>query len=240
MAKGKKNRATEPATQTDALVQALALSAFAYAPTVLPEDYVKPTDPFGKENYNIMKGLLKKRVKPSRYAHSVSVAKTAKLLAQAYDYDANKARMAGLLHDWDKGLTDEHLRCRVHDCDLDISEETLNDMPWVLHGMTGAAVLADEFPEFGTEVFDAISRHTLGAPGMGELDMIVFVADKIEPLHKVKAFRRLYKMIGVISLEQMFFEVQRENFRYLVSKGRPLCYESTETWNWTVNHLVQQ
>ena len=44
---------------------------------------------------------LKDRVSEKRLAHIEGVAKCAVMLAQVYGIDERKARLAGLLHDWD-------------------------------------------------------------------------------------------------------------------------------------------
>ena len=50
-------------------------------------------------NYEEMKAELQKRLKPSRYQHSLGVAETAVELARRFGVDEEKARIAGLLHD---------------------------------------------------------------------------------------------------------------------------------------------
>ena len=171
------------------------------------------------------------RVNPSRYVHSISVAKTARKLARVYGYDGHIARMAGLLHDWDKALLPAQLQQRISDFDLKVSPDVINGMPWVLHGPTAAAVLRRDFPCFGEEVFQAIERHTVGAPDMAPLDMIVFAADKIEPTHDVAEYKRLYKQIGTMSLEELFYAVLKEGMSYLVRAGKPISYDSVTVWN---------
>ncbi len=208
----------------------LQRSEFAYKPT--PCDGVVAESPFGQRSYKHMKGLLMQRVSPSRYMHSLSVAKTARKLARAYGFDEQVARMAGLLHDWDKALKPDKLAARVQHYHLSVDPAWAESMPWLLHGPTAAAVLADEFPCFGSEVFQAIERHTVGACDMSTLDMIVFVADKIEPLHEVPEYERLYKCIGKIPLEDMFFAVLQEGLIHLVRSKRPLCNDSMAVWNW--------
>lgn len=190
-----------------------------------------PEAPYSKEHYRYMKSLLKQRVKHSRYKHSVSVAKTARLMARAYGIDPDMARMAGLLHDWDKSLSTEELRDRVDTYAIDVDPEIVNDMPWLLHGPTAAAVLADKHPEFDHAVYQAISRHTLGAPNMSKLDMIIFVADKIEPTHPVPVYQALYNRIGRLDLFDLYFAVQQENLSYLIDSGRPLNHEAVSVWN---------
>ena len=206
------------------------LSEFAYQPTAIIG--LNESKPFGSTSYKCMKSLLMQRVNAARYVHSLSVAKTARKIARAYGYDPHVARMAGLLHDWDKALSPQRLADRVEHYQLEVDEEVVKSMPWVLHGITAAAVLAEEAPQFGEEVYSAIARHTVGAPNMKPLDMIVFVADKVEPTHDVSSYRYLYKQIGDITLEELFFRVLKESMAYLVSAEKPITRGSVEVWNW--------
>ena len=208
-----------------------ALSDFAYQKTDIA-DNVFEGKPLGSRNYKRMKGLLMQRVSPTRYVHCLSVAKTARKIARAYDLDTHKARMAGLLHDWDKALLPERLRDRVNDYHLDFDEDVIADMPWVLHGPTAAAVLADQFPELGEDVFPAIAHHTIPSTDMSELDMIVFMADKLEPTHDVAVYKRLSKQIGVIPLKELFFEVQKAGLIYLIEANRPMNVQTIKAWNY--------
>lgn len=214
----------------DTKVDAVALSKFAYQKTDLSENPA-PEKPFGSDNYKRMKKLLMKRVKPNRYVHSLSVAKTARKIARAYELDDRVARMAGLLHDWDKNLMPEHLARRVKDYQLPFDSNVVKNMPWILHGPTAAAVLADQFPELGSEVCQAIARHTVGAVDMTDLDMIVFVADKLEPTHDVEEYKLIAQNIGAVPLEDLFFQVLREGIAYLIREGRPLCPQTVTVWN---------
>jgi HD superfamily phosphohydrolase YqeK len=66
---------------------------------------------------------------------------------------------------------------------------------------------------------------------MAPLDMIVFVADKIEPTHDVAEYKRLYKQIGTMSLEELFYAVLKEGMSYLVRAGKPISYDSVTVWN---------
>lgn len=209
------------------------LSEFAYLPTEITG--LNEDKPYGSTSYKYMKGLLMKRVSTARYVHSLSVAKTARKIARAYGYDPHMARMAGLLHDWDKALSPKRLADRVEHYHLDVDEEVVTSMPWVLHGPTAAAVLAEEAPQFGEEVFSAIRCHTVGEPDMKPLDMIVFVADKVEPTHDISVYKSLYKQIGDIPLEDLFFGVLKESMAHLVRAEKPITKKSVAVWNWYCN-----
>ena len=207
------------------------LSEFAYAPT--DKGFILSVEkPLGNTNFKRMKALLRRRVKPSRFVHSVEVAETAEKMALAYDVDPRVARMAGLLHDWDKALSPKRLRDRIAHYGLDIDGPTQINMPQLLHGPTAAAVLADEFPEFPAELYQAIERHTVGGVHMTPLDMIVFCSDKLEPTHDVPVYRELYDQIGVMDLEDIFMAVQREGLTYLLRSNRPLDVHAVEVWNY--------
>ena len=121
--------------------------------------------------------------KPGRYAHSLSVARTAEQMALAYDVDPFCALAAGVLHDWDKVLSREQQieKAKEYRIDLGVSYDLVQPL---LHGMTAAASLREVYPKLPTEVWQAIARHTLGAADMTPLDMVVFVADGIEPRRK--------------------------------------------------------
>lgn len=207
-----------------------ALSEFAYAPT--DKGLILSVEkPLSNTNFKRMKALLRRRVKPARFVHSVRVAETAEKMALAYGVDPRVARMAGLLHDWDKALSPKRLRDRIAHYGLDIDGATQINMPQLLHGSTAAAVLADEFPEFGDEIFQAIERHTVGGIRMTPLDMIVFCADKIEPGNDVQVYRDLYDQIATMDLEDLFLAVQREGLVYLLRSNRPLNLDAVEVWN---------
>lgn len=207
-----------------------ALSEYAYAPT--DKGLILSVEkPLSNTNFKRMKALLRRRVKPSRFVHSVMVAETAEKMAHVYGVDPRVARIAGLLHDWDKALSPKRLRDRIARYHLDIDGPTQINMPQLLHGPTAAAVLADEFPEFGEEVFQAIERHTVGGLRMTPLDMIVFCADKLEPGNDVQVYRDLYDQIGQIDLRDLFLAVQREGLIYLLRSNRPLNVDAVEVWN---------
>lgn len=227
-----KNNASNEKKKQSSLREPTAdeLSEFAYQPTEITG--LNENKPFGSTSYKYMKGLLMRRVNPARYVHSLSVAKTARKIARAYGYDPHVARMAGLLHDWDKALSPTRLADRVKHYNIAVDPEVVESTPWVLHGITAAAVLAEEAPQLGEELYTAIARHTVGAPDMTPLDMIVFVADKIEPTHEVSVYKHLYKQIGDITLEELFFGVLKESMAYLVRSEKPITKDSVVVWNW--------
>lgn len=194
-------------------------------------------DVYGDDNFKHMKKLLKERISPTRYEHSKRVAKTAVELAETYGVDDRKARMAGLLHDWDKGLPLETVRSRVEEFGLDIDPLVVTDMPYLLHGPTGAAALGREFPELTPDVLQAISRHTSGARTMTPLDMVVYVSDIIEPGRTYKHVKSVRKAVGQVSLEELYFLSFKNIYEFLISQNRMMHPQTAHVWNHLVAHL---
>lgn len=196
------------------------------------ETGLRTGDPFGKENYRRMKKLLKDRVSERRYEHSKGVAKTAKRLARIYGYrDVGQARMAGLVHDWDKGFIGDEARSRVSEVGAKVDPFVVETMPWLLHGPTGACALRNEFPELGEELFRAVEVHTSAAVDMSELDMIVYVADLIEPSRTFQDVEGVRRAVGKVSLEDLFFISFKCVFSFLVAHDRSIHPSTVEIWN---------
>lgn len=123
---------------------------------------------------------LKRLLKPQRYRHSLGVASEAVKLAGIYGADAKKAYVAGLLHDCAKNLTPEEVKIKCADLEVEL-DETEKAQPALIHAKIGAEFVKTEFGINDSEICSAIRWHTLGRPGMGKLEKIIFVADMTEP-----------------------------------------------------------
>lgn len=173
------------------------------------------------------------RLSGKRLAHVHSVSDYAAHLAELYDADVYEARVAGLLHDWDKLLTDEEFPARMEE--LGITPPDQVELMWpVLHSFTGAKAVQREFPELPDSVISAIWNHTLGAVEMSRLDMVIFVADMIEPLRKTKwspSIKEIRKMVGKATLEELYFASYAQTMRSLVDRKRCIHPAALEIWN---------
>ena len=115
---------------------------------------------------------------PERFHHCQCVAKAAEALALQYGGDAEKARLAGLLHDCAKEYP---LETQQRLCELYLKPLRPEDLtaPPVWHAFAGEAYLALVCGVTNPEVLSAVRWHTLGHAGMTLLEEIVFVADLI-------------------------------------------------------------
>ncbi len=165
--------------------------------------------------------------KPKRLAHSLSVATTAESLALMYGADPFLARVAGLLHDWDKVVPDDELIARARALELDFEGADYADVKPLLHGCVAARDLPELYPELPDEVWHAISVHTIGGYEMGPLDKVLFVADGIEPLRPAsKGIEETRSLVGRVSLDDLFWNSFVGGIVYVLKGGRHL-YEGT-------------
>lgn len=183
--------------------------------------------------FKSMRKAVSKRVSKKRFKHIEGVSDTASALAKTYGCDEAKARLAGILHDWDKGLDNDEIRQKVRELGLEgkIGSWVVANMPQVVHGPTAAAELARDHPEIPADVIAAIDKHTTAACEMSDLDKILYIADALEPTRTFAEVRRLRDMIGTASLDELYSEVYRFWVRALIDKGCLLHPDTLAIWN---------
>lgn len=160
--------------------------------------------------------------KPKRLAHSLSVAACAESLALTYGVDPFLARAAGLLHDWDKVLPHAELLARARELGIDMGVDLALVEP-LLHGMVASRELPARYPELPHEVWRAIDVHTTAAADMSDLDMVLFVADGIEPLRPASpGIERTRSLVGKASLADVFWDSFVGGITYVLEGGRYL------------------
>ena len=169
---------------------------------------------------------------PKRFAHSISVGHCAETLAQVYGADMFSARVAGILHDWEKLLPDAETielaeRFRIQ------AEAPYQKIVGLLHGPLAAKTLPAIYPWLSNEILSAIQKHTAGVRQMSKLDKILYVADLIEPLRPnftaVEESRNVYLCGG--SLDELYESAFCNVMMYVISSRRYLYPNSIALYN---------
>ncbi len=170
--------------------------------------------------------------KPRRLAHSLSVAQTAEQMAEAYGVSPFKARVAGILHDWDKVLAADELIGDAVRMGIDLGVSLDLVVP-LLHGLTAAERLPALYPSLDADVLDAIAHHTVGTASMSDLAMIVFVADGIEPLRTADAAtERVRKLVqDKAPLAEVYFASFARAASFVIETERYLYPGTIDTYN---------
>lgn len=173
---------------------------------------------------------VRMRDRERRYIHSLGVAQTAVNLAREYGVDEYDAAYAGLLHDWDKVLGDHEILARSAQYGIEVAGSP-SAAVGLLHGPVAAYELPHIFEDASPAVCRAVARHTIGAVDMSALDMVVFIADAIEPHRRGAYAEELRSLVGSVSLDELFFRCFSQGLTYVISGGRYLYPTAVTIYN---------
>lgn len=179
-----------------------------------------------------IKQLLKERLKPSRYEHTISVANEAMHLAKVHGADESKAYLAGLLHDCAKFMTIDELKEKITKYNITLDEVSLMS-PQLLHSYVGAYEAKHTYGVDDEEIFDAIYHHTTGKADMSKLCAIVYLADAIEPLRSFPDVDKI-REAAEHSLEKAVFMYSEASIKFVLKKGNLLHPNTVDTRNYYI------
>ena len=127
---------------------------------------------------------LKLILSEKRYVHSISVMNMAAELAEINNVDIETAKIAGLLHDNAKEMTEKEILEYVKENDIKINEFEKANIK-ILHGKIGADISKKRYGVSG-QIAKAIEYHTTTNPQMDTLSKIIYISDKIELILRKK------------------------------------------------------
>lgn len=130
-------------------------------------------------NWTDIEADLKKILTNKRFNHTMNVVEAADKLAHAFGCDHDQARLAALLHDCAKNLSDEQQLDLAKNYHIKIDRVSQND-PQLLHGPVGSVLAGERYGIKNPAIQNAIDCHTTGCKNMNTLDKIIYLADYIE------------------------------------------------------------
>ena len=124
---------------------------------------------------------LKRGLKPGRFVHTLAVRALAAALARRWGEDVRRASRAAILHDCGLLIKKDRLAAyaRMRRLAVPALAQIIRRQPRLLHAWVGAALARRRLGCRDIAVLNAVRRHTLGAPGMSRLDLILYVADAV-------------------------------------------------------------
>lgn len=174
---------------------------------------------------------LKENLKEKRFNHSINVRDTAVKLAKIYGEDIEKAKIAGLVHDCAKNMSNEEI--------LDISkkngyniDEVCENMPSILHGYVGAYVAKNIMKIENNDILNAITYHTTGKKNMTLLEKIIYISDYIEPLREFPEVDQLREVAYNEGINKALILSFNNTIKYIVSKGQLLHKDTVDARNY--------
>lgn len=120
--------------------------------------------------------ILRGRLTPKRFHHSLEVAKQARHLAEKYGTDPEKAYAAGLLHDILKD-TDNDSQLKILKEFGILLDAVEKQAPKLWHARSGAVFLEHILGITDTEILEPVRYHTTGRAGMTMPDIVLYLAD---------------------------------------------------------------
>ena len=182
----------------------------------------------------LLQKQMKEELSDDRFEHTIGVMYTAESLAMRYGVDMTKAAVAGLLHDCAKCIPNaQKLKmCKKHDIEITEMEEK---NPSLLHAKLGAYMAEAAYGVDDPEILIAIKWHTTGKPDMSMLDIIIYMADYIEPNRDKAPNLKQIRKLCFENIEEALYQVLEGTLEYLSDRPDmidPMTKISYDFYKW--------
>lgn len=128
---------------------------------------------------NAIKAFLLKYNKEVTYKHSIRVANESRKIAVMYHVNEEKAAIAGYLHDISAIFQNEDRVAVAEEFGIEILQEE-REFPMIIHQKLSKVIAKEIFKVDDEEILNAICCHTTLRKYATKMDLVLFVADKIE------------------------------------------------------------
>jgi len=168
------------------------------------------------------------QLRPKRFQHVLRVEQTALELAAKNGVDAEKASIAGLIHDYAKQRPDADFIAAIKAYQLDADLLNYGNAIW--HGLVGAELIKRELHIYDEDILNAVRHHTTGDVYMTSLEQVVYMADYLEPARDFPGVDEARKITAKDLGAGVAYQAQH-TLQYLVENGLPVYPKSLETYN---------
>ena len=182
----------------------------------------------------LLQKQMKEELSDDRFEHTLGVMYTAESLAMRYGVDMTKAAVAGLLHDCAKCIPNSQKikLCKKHGIEVSGMEEK---NPSLLHAKLGAYMAEKVYGVDDPEILSAIKCHTTGKPDMSMMDVIVYMADYIEPNRDKAPNLKAIRKLTFENIEEALYQVLEGTLSYLSDRPDlidPMTQISYDFYKW--------
>ncbi|WP_048600362.1 bis(5'-nucleosyl)-tetraphosphatase (symmetrical) YqeK [Rubeoparvulum massiliense] len=173
-----------------------------------------------------------------RFRHTLGVRDTAVQLAQRFRISSGQAAIAGILHDYCKYWSRERMEAVI--LSSTTTPQSILDEPLALwHSHVAADILPEECGIEDEEVLQAIRYHTTGHPGMTPLEMVIFLADYIEPGRDFDGVEKI-RQIAEVNLENAVLAALKNTLLYLLKKNQQIHPETLLAYNYYLRKQMSE
>lgn len=177
---------------------------------------------------------IAKNVNKKRYEHILRVEQKAIALATLYDADVDACRLAALLHDYAKDMSDETI-VRIKKA-ANIDEEMLAFGSQIWHGPAGAYFAKEKFGVVNKEIQDAIFQHTIGGKEMTLVSKIIFIADYIEEGRNFPGVEEA-RALATVNLDAAVCYKIKQTLFHLIKQEQIIYPETVHVYNHWVKKM---
>ncbi|MEY8417014.1 bis(5'-nucleosyl)-tetraphosphatase (symmetrical) YqeK [Tissierella praeacuta] len=181
-----------------------------------------------------LKNKLIKDIGEKRHDHSVRVMEVALELAEIYNADIEKVKIAAILHDCAKIIDDTYLLKMASDFDI-ILDDCMKYNHELIHGPLGARIAKEEYGIEDNQILNAIYYHTTGKENMNILEKIIYIADYIEPYRNFQGVEEVRKLVAK-DLDKAILLAMENTITFLIEKNKLIHPDTIKARN----HLIIQ
>ena len=167
------------------------------------------------DNYDLIDLIKNKYLshhKEDVLKHVEDVANVAVELAEVYDLDVTKTKLAALLHDISGVMTPQEMYdfAIIKGLEIDPVEEKYHAL---LHQRVSKIIAQEEFDIIDSDILNAIECHTTLKKNASMYDKIIFIADKISWDSKgIPSYDDLLKNVTLKSLNSACYSYIKYQF----------------------------
>ena len=185
-------------------------------------------------NLKLLQKQMEEELSDDRYEHTLGVMYTAEALAMRYGVDMEKAAVAGLLHDCAKCISNQQKlkMCKKHHIEITPQEA---ENPSLLHAKLGAYMAKKAYDVDDEEILGAIRWHTTGKPGMSMLEIIIYMADYIEPNRDKAPNLKQIRRLSFENIEEALYQVLESTLLYLQDRPEAIDSMTRESYEFYKN-----
>lgn len=173
-----------------------------------------------------------KKFNPVKYDHLINVQKTAVELAKKHNINIRKAALTAIFHDCAKDFSEQKIAKLVPDYKKYL-DKTENIVFKLWHAPLSAVIAKKYFKINDKQVLKAIRFHTTGKANMSKLEMLIYLADLIEPFRRYQGVENVRKF-AFKSLYAAMEEALKLKITYVLKKKSIIHPNSISAWNWLI------
>lgn len=160
--------------------------------------------------------VRKKYAGSKRLNHILGVAKLAKELAVRFNLDADKAYIAGLLHDYCKYETVEEMVEIINDEEI---VAKFKETPQIYHAYASSVVARDKFNITDETILNGIKYHVYGRIGMSLFEKILVISDFCEDSREYARCKETRKVLDSGDFDLAMYLCIKYTIEAVVNKG---------------------